>query len=105
MLRGKARFKQKIASLVSIDLSTLPWRTQFIDGLRQQRAQGRTLVLATGSDMQLARHVADRLDLFDTVFASDGKVNLHGNAKRDRLIREFGANRFDYAADGGGMGK
>jgi 4-hydroxybenzoate polyprenyltransferase len=105
MLHGRARFKQKICSMVSLDISALPWRTQFIDDLIEQRAQGRSLVLATASDMQIARRVADRLNLFDSVFASDGAVNLSGEAKRDCLVREFGANCFDYAADGGGVGK
>jgi 4-hydroxybenzoate polyprenyltransferase len=105
MLHGRARFKQKISCLVVLDLSALPWRTQFIDDLIEQRAQGRSLVLATASDMQIARRVADRLNLFDSVFASDGAVNLSGKAKRDCLVREFGANGFDYAADGGGIGK
>ena len=105
MLHGRARFKQKISSLVSLDLSALPWRTQFIADLTEQRAQGRSLVLATGSDMQIARRVADRLNLFDTVFASNGAVNLSGKAKRDCLVREFGADHFDYVGDGGGIGK
>jgi len=47
--------------------------------------------------------VADHLKLFDTVIASDGIVNLCGEAKRERLVSEFGERGFDYAADGGGM--
>lgn len=71
--RGKARFKQQVAHRVSLEASTLPWRIQFIDYLRRQRAEGRSLVLATGSDIRIARQVADYLKLFDTVLAAMGR--------------------------------
>jgi 4-hydroxybenzoate polyprenyltransferase/phosphoserine phosphatase len=102
LARGTARFKREIARRVSLDASALPWRVQFIDYLRQQRSAGRSLVLATGSDMGIAHQLADHLELFDSVFASDGTINLCGESKRDRLVGQFGEKGFDYAADGGG---
>jgi 4-hydroxybenzoate polyprenyltransferase len=100
ILRGKAAFKHWVACRVSLDFHTLPWRTELIDRLRAERAGGRWLVLATGSDASLARQAADHLDLFDSVLSSDGTVNLSGACKRDRLIAEFGAAGFDYASSG-----
>ena len=88
--RGKACFKHEVARRVSLEVAALPWRSEFIDYLRRQRAEGRSLVLATGADMRIARRVADHLKLFDTVLASDGTVNLCGEAKRDRLVNRFG---------------
>ncbi len=105
IMRGKAWFKHQVARRVSLELATLPWRIPLIDYLRRERAEGRSLVLATGSDIRIARQVADHLKLFDTVFASDGTVNLCGETKRQRVVSEFGENGFDYAADGGGMGR
>ena len=105
LLRGRARFKREIARRAVLDVSALPWRTEFVDELRRQHAAGRTLVLATGSDMLLACPVADYLGLFDMVFASDGAVNLCGEAKGDLLVNRFGEKGFDYAADGGGIGR
>jgi 4-hydroxybenzoate polyprenyltransferase/phosphoserine phosphatase len=102
MTRGKAWFKEQVARRVSLEASALPWRIPFIDYLLQKRAEGRSLVLATGSDIRIARQVADHLKLFDTVLASDGRVNLCGESKRDRLVSQFGEHGFDYAADGGG---
>ncbi|MGD1073568.1 MAG: UbiA family prenyltransferase [Bryobacteraceae bacterium] len=101
-LHGKAWFKHHVARRVSLDMSSLPWRTGFIGYLSDERAHGRSIVLATGSDMLIARQVADHLKLFDKVFASDGSTNLRGRAKRDLLVGEFGEGGFDYAADGGG---
>lgn len=103
--RGPARFKHEIARRVSLDIPALPWRTEFIDDLKQQRGEGRSLVLATGSDMRLARRVADHLNLFDLVLATDGTTNLCGKAKRDVLVSRFGEKGFDYAADGGGVAR
>jgi len=99
LLKGKAHLKQQIASRVSLDVSILPYREELLDYLKAQRAQGRTMVLATSCDAQIARQVADHLKLFDLVFASDGCTNLSAKSKRDRLVSEFGEKGFDYAGD------
>ena len=99
LLKGKAYFKQQIARRVSLDVSTLPYRQDLLDDLKAQCAQGRSIVLATACDMQIARQVADHLKLFDSVFASDGIINLSGESKRKRLVNEFGDRGFDYAGN------
>ena len=99
LLRGKAYLKQQIARRVSLDVSALPFRNEFLHYLERERAQGRSLVLATANDEQIARQVSDHLKLFDSVLASDGITNLSGKAKRDRLVAEFGEHGFDYAGD------
>lgn len=100
LCRGKAYLKREVARRASLDVSLLPYRKDLLDYLRAQRARGRSLVLATASDQQIARQVADHLQLFDSVIASDGVVNLSGEVKRARLVREFGEKGFDYAANG-----
>lgn len=102
MARGQAWLKCEVARRVSLDPALLPWRTGFIEDLRRQRGQGRSLVLATGGDMRIARQVADHWKLFDLVLASDGATNLCGEAKRQSLVSRFGEKGFDYAADGDG---
>lgn len=101
LARGKAWFKHEVARRVSLDVAVLPWRIEFIDYLSRERGEGRSLVLATGSDIRFAEQIADRLKLFDLVLASDGFTNLTGKAKRNRLVTLFGEKGFDYAADGG----
>lgn len=100
LLRGLAGFKHEVARRVSLDVGPLPWRAEFIQELKRQRADGRSLVLATGSDERIARAVAAHLKIFDVVLASDGRTNLTGEAKRRRLVERFGEKGFDYAASG-----
>jgi 4-hydroxybenzoate polyprenyltransferase/phosphoserine phosphatase len=99
LLKGKAYLKQQIARRVELDVTVLPYRSEFLDYLKAQRDEGRCLVLATAADMQLARQVADHLKIFDLVFASDGVTNLAGESKRDRLVSVFGEKAFDYAGN------
>jgi len=99
LLKGKAYFKQQIARRVALDVTTLPYRQDLLVHLQAQHTEGRTLVLATASNMQIAQQVADHLKLFDAVFSSDGTTNLAGEAKRTRLVNEFGEKGFDYAGN------
>lgn len=99
LLKGRAYFKHEIARRISLDVDVLPYREKLLAYLRVQRAEGRTLVLATACDKRIARQVADHLKLFDSVFASDGDANLSGEFKRDCLVNEFGERGFDYAGN------
>jgi len=99
LLRGRAYLKQQVTRRVSLDVSILPYQDDFLDYLKTQHTAGRSLVLATASDGQIAQQVADHLKLFDFVLASDGTTNLSGDLKRDRLVREFGEKGFDYAGN------
>src|SRR5208283_2620884 len=90
LLKGKAYMKQQIAGRVSLDVTVLPYRDDLLEYLRTQRAEGRTIALASASDIQTVQQVADHLKIFDLIFASDGITNLAGEAKRDRLVTQFG---------------
>jgi len=95
-----AAFKEQVARRVSPDVCELPWRTEFVEELRRQRTEGRSLVLATGANRRIANAVAAHWKIFDLVLASDGEVNLAGEAKRRVLVDRFGEKGFDYAANG-----
>ena len=97
--RGRAVLKRELATRVHLDPSALPYNGPFLAFLRQARQKGRRLVLVTASDTLLARPVAEHLGLFDEVLASDGKLNLRGQAKCDLLTARFGPRGFDYAAN------
>lgn len=96
---GRANLKRQLALRASVDLQVLPLADDLLAHLRELKRQGRHLVLATGADEAIAHAVADELGLFDEVLASDGRVNLSGEAKRDRLVAAFGARGFDYAGN------
>jgi len=97
--QGRATFKQHIAGLADFDAGALPLNNDLIVWLRQERRAGRRLVLATASDRSIAQAVADHVDLFDEVLASDGDRNLKGPAKAVALVERFGVNGFDYVGD------
>ena len=99
LLKGRAHLKREIAQRVQLDPTLLPYRTELLDYLRAEHDKGRSIVLATGSDEQFARQVADHLKLFDMVLASDGIHNLAAERKRARLVAQFGEKGFDYVGN------
>ncbi|KAF0172729.1 MAG: haloacid dehalogenase-like hydrolase [Hyphomonadaceae bacterium] len=95
---GRPPFKRRIAALASLDIDALPVRTDFLEWLRSEKANGRKLWLATAADRATAEKVAARFDLFDGVLASDGAVNLKAGAKARALATHF-PEGFVYAGD------
>jgi 4-hydroxybenzoate polyprenyltransferase len=100
LLRGEESFKKELACRISLDARLVPYRSEFLAYLQQQRSQGRRLVLSTSSE-RLARPIADHLGIFDSVVASDGSAPLSGERKRERLVDDFGDKGFDYAGHEG----
>lgn len=96
---GKAVLKRNLFERVNFDPASLPYNVELIAWLRQQRSEGRRLVLCTASDQGVAEAIASHLDLFDEVLASDGVVNLAGSHKADALIARYGDRCFDYAGN------
>ncbi len=97
--RGRALLKQQMAAAGSLDVSLLPYREPFVAWLREQREKGRRIVLATAADSSMAQAVADHLQLFDDVLASDGVRNLKGLRKLE-AIRAVAGGAFDYCGNG-----
>ncbi len=99
LLRGKAFLKRQISQRVILDVSLLPYHHELLDYLKLQHAQGRQLVLATATDERIARQVADHLQIFERVLASNGTINLSGQNKRNCLVNKFAEKNFDYAGN------
>lgn len=98
-IQGRAHLKQKVAARANVDPTALPVHRAFLEFLKQQKAAGRKLILATASDQTVADRIAARFGLFDEVLASDGRRNLRGTAKAALLIERFGRRGFDYAGN------
>lgn len=96
---GRATLKQRLAEAASLDVASLPYRSEVLAYLSDQKARGRSLVLATAADAALAEAIAAHLGLFDAVLASDGQHNLKGAGKRAALEARFGVRGFDYLGD------
>ena len=98
LLKGRAYLKRKIFQRVQIDVSLLPPHEELLTWLRDEKARGRRLILATASDYQQACSVAEPLGLFDTVLGSDGQRNLKGREKLKTIVDVCG-EEFDYVGN------
>jgi 4-hydroxybenzoate polyprenyltransferase len=99
LLSGRAVLKRELAKRVRPDATVLPYRPEVLDYIRSARDNGRRVVLATASDALCAREIADHLELFDAVLASDGDENVKGSAKLAAIRREIGDAPFEYVGD------
>ncbi|MDB6019519.1 MAG: putative Prenyltransferase, UbiA family [Pedosphaera sp.] len=99
LARGRANLKQQLAARVELDVAVLPYHQPFVEFLRAEHRQGRSLVLATAADHRLAQKVADHLGFFNSVVASNGEINLRGKNKVRQLAQRFGVRGFDYAGN------
>ncbi|KQV44878.1 UbiA family prenyltransferase [Duganella sp. Root336D2] len=99
LARGKAVLKRRLAQHGEFDATSLPYNTDLLEWLRQERSNGRKLILCTASDQSIANAIADHLGVFDEVMASDGVVNLAGKNKADALVQRFGQAGYDYAGN------
>ncbi|MFN3522308.1 MAG: UbiA family prenyltransferase [Phenylobacterium sp.] len=95
---GIAPFKRAVGELGEIDVETLPLREDLVAHLVAEKANGRSLHLATAADRAIAEGVAARVGVFDSVQASDGARNLKGPRKAERLAELF-PDGFAYAGD------
>ena len=96
LAKSKATLKEGLALATDIDVSVLPYDPQVIEFIETERNMGRRVVLATASHYTLAERIAEHLQLFDQVMASDSERNLSAHRKRDLLIEHFGEQGFDY---------
>jgi len=99
LFKGKAYFKEQVAQRTHMEVSLLPYNETLIEYLKEEKAKGRYLILATASNAKYAEQIKDFTELFDEVMASDDKYNLSGSNKRNKLVERYGENGFDYAGN------
>jgi 4-hydroxybenzoate polyprenyltransferase len=66
--------------------------------LREEKAKGRRLILATAAHQSIAENVSEQLGIFDEVLATNGDRNLKGQTKLEAIRKEYG-DRFVYAGN------
>jgi len=96
--RGKASFKERVTSAVSLDVANLPYNRPLLAYLQEQHEEGRRIYLATGADEGIATRIAEHIGIFDGVLASDGHTNLTGDHKLASLRGRF-QEGFDYVGN------
>jgi 4-hydroxybenzoate polyprenyltransferase len=94
---GRAHFKKHVFASSGWDAQPLPLHADLVQFLEEQRP-ARRIVLATAATEDIAHAVAGRHGVFDDVVASDGELNLKGEAKL-KAIQERVGMQFTYAGD------
>ena len=97
--KGKAALKRHLAEQAALDIASIPLHEELVDFLRAEKRRGRPLYLASAADRRYVEALAERLDLFDGVFGSDGVLNLKSRNKADVLTEAFGDKGFDYVGN------
>ena len=96
---GRAQFKEFVSDRVSLDPAALPYRSDVLAFVKQERAGNRRVVLATAAHRRIADGVARHLGLFDSVIATDGRHNAKGVGKLASIRAHLGEREFDYVGD------
>jgi len=99
LARGRPAVKRGLAEAGPPEPDALPFRAEVVEYLREARAAGRRVVLATAADRRVAEAVASHLGLFDQVICTDGALNLKGQGKGAALREAFGEGGFEYLGD------
>lgn len=98
LLGGRAAFKEAISRHADFSAEHLPYRPALLAYLREQKENGRRLILATAAHHTIAARVAAHLGLFDEVIATQPGHNVKGKAKLEAIRHKVGAE-FAYAGD------
>jgi 4-hydroxybenzoate polyprenyltransferase len=98
LLKGRAAFKEAVASHTTISVEQLPYREAFLAYLHIEKSKGRHIIMATAAHESIAKGVSAHLALFDEVLASDAGRNLKGHAKLEAIQEKVGES-FVYAGD------
>lgn len=96
---GVSNLKSQLAQRVQIDADNLPYNLELLEFVRTEREGGRQVILVTGTDHQVAEHIADHTALFDEVNGSHIGNNLKGRRKGEFLLSRFGQRGFEYAGN------
>lgn len=102
LLRGRSYCKGRIAALAATPPDAWPVRPEVLERIATDRADGRTIVLATAAHRLLATPLAEHLACFDIVLASDDHENLKSHRKAEAIARlacEQGWQSYSYAGD------
>ena len=98
LLKGRAGFKEAVANDSKFSPKNLPLNEPLVDYLREEKAKGRHIVLATAAHRSIAEDVAGQLGLFDEVLATGDGLNLKGENKLESIQTRYGQD-FVYAGD------
>jgi phosphoserine phosphatase len=95
----RAAWKRELGRRLKFDPAELTYHEPFLAWLKEQKGNGREIILCTASERCVAEKIADYVGLFEDVMASDGVVNLRMEAKGKALAERYGKGNFAYAGN------
>jgi 4-hydroxybenzoate polyprenyltransferase/phosphoserine phosphatase len=98
LAKGRAAFKAHIANISGFSAKNIPYRESVLSYLKEQKARGREIVLATAAHRSIAESVAAELGIFEKVICSDERVNMKGRVKLASIRQQVGQS-FAYIGD------
>jgi 4-hydroxybenzoate polyprenyltransferase len=96
LFKGKAFLKAELAKQNCPIIEFLPYNEQLLVKLREMKANGAYLVLATATHHTIAEKIAAHLGIFDEVVATSGAVNMAAANKSNCLNQKFGNKQYSY---------
>ncbi len=96
LLKGTENLKKNISARVPLNVELLPWNEEFCSWLREERANGRSLILCSFVDRRIAEEVAQHCGLFEKIIV-DPQQRSARERLADTLARDYGEKGFDYA--------
>lgn len=99
LLRGQDFLWNKLAETVSINVGLLPYRPEVLEYLRDQRDQGREIILISGAHETIVSQVSRHLGLFSSHHGSTSGMHLVADRKLQVIRERIGDDHFDYLGD------
>ncbi len=96
LFKGKANLKHQLAARVQIYFESLPYDSEIMTYLKEQKGLGRKILLVTGSHQKIVKPIFDHTKLFDEFLATHESLNLSGHQKAKKLTEIYGNQGFDY---------
>ncbi|QDK45332.1 UbiA family prenyltransferase [Bdellovibrio sp. ZAP7] len=99
LLKGKAYFKAQLAKHAPVVAKLLPYRISVLDLLRNAKAEGREVILASASPDLWVQEVANHLGIFNRSIGSTMEKNYKGQNKLAAIKEMIGSQKFAYVGD------
>ena len=68
LVKGKWAYKRYLAEHAKLDPSVLPYNHELITWLKEEKAKGRDIILATASEQRIGVRIANYTGLFSNLF-------------------------------------
>lgn len=98
LFKGRWYAKQQVFSRVKLNAADIPIDDDVLKLLRQYKADGHSIILATASPITQANLIAEQINIFDRVIASEFN-NLKGKAKLAAIESDSQEQPFIYFGD------